>query len=117
MNTLNTLLILLLLNLGAACYADIRDPTIRPTRDINHNIDPNKITLDMIYISNGYKTALINGHNYHEGEYVGPNKIQHIDLNTVILTSKSKTYHINLNKNHKNINLTETNTDEVNSND
>lgn len=109
MNSLNTLLIILLLSLGTTCFADMRDPTVRPTKDINHNISPDKIFLDMIYISDGYKTALINGHSYHEGEYVGPNKIQHIDINSVTITSKRKTYHIRVNRDHENINLSETN--------
>ena len=73
----------------------IVDITIKPDVSTN-NLSPDQLVLDMIYITKDTKKAIINGKAYQEGEYIGPNKVHHIDINSVIISSSSKIFHLKI---------------------
>ena len=105
MDVIKYLLITLLLGAIGTGNCSLKDPTIRPKKDINHDLKPKDIVLEMVYISNGHKTAIINGQGYNEGDYIGASKIQHIEFNSIIVNSKNKTYHFHIDKESPQINL------------
>ncbi|HJN38432.1 MAG TPA: hypothetical protein QF353_06645 [Gammaproteobacteria bacterium] len=105
MEVIKYALITLLITIMGTGGASIWDPTTRPKKDINHNVSPKQLSLEMVYISNGHKVAIINGEGYSEGDYIGASRVQHIELNSIILISKNKTYHLQIDSTSPQMNI------------